>query len=149
MAANPPTNHAEKRCKQRGLRGINFFHHGRFIGYAQARVDLMQRTDQHRQERARILRSAHDQSEVVFACLVEGEIFCGRDVEIERTFMNVIDYADDLPLGCASALIIGDALTDGVLAGEILSRKRLIDQSHSGPGRIVSFGEESSANQSL
>jgi hypothetical protein len=133
--------------QQRCLRGVNFFDHGRFIGYAQARVDLMEHTDQHRQERARILRAAHGQSEVAIACLIHGEIFCGGNVEIERTFMNVIDHANDLPLGWTSAFVVCNALADGVLAWKILSRKRLIDHGYAGHRTIVGFGEESSADQ--
>ena len=83
----------------------------------------------------------------MFADLVQGKILCRRNVGIERTFTNVVDYADNLPDGRSSALIIGDALADGVLTREVLSCKRLIDHSHSGPRRIVSFREESSPYQ--
>jgi predicted MFS family arabinose efflux permease len=69
------------------------------------------------------------------ACLIDGEILRRRSVDVKRTLANVVDDADNLPRVRLPEFVIGDPLSDGVLAGKILSGQRLIDYGHSGARR--------------
>src|ERR1700761_3950675 len=79
----------------------------------------------------------------MFADLIQGEVLCRRNLRIERTFTNVLDYADNPPRGWPSPLVVVDGLADGILAGKIFSRQRLVNERDSRLRSIVSFGKES------
>src|SRR5262249_27822199 len=68
-------------------------------------------------------------------------------VVVESALADIPDHADNFANGFRVQIAVADLLSDGVFAGKILVRERLIDDDLLGFRGIVIFGEEPSTDE--
>src|SRR5581483_291449 len=85
--------------------------------------------------------------EIVVGGLVDGLVLGWPEVLIEAAFAHVGDDADDFAQRLRIERGVADLLADGIFAGKVFARERLIDDEHVRLRRCFIFREDAAADE--
>ena len=94
------------------------------------------------------LRCADHDGKMACRLLIERDVHRSARGNIQRTFFDIINNADNSHARLRRIGVVDDLHADRILPWKILFRQSLIDDDNAGPGCIIAFRKISSTQQS-
>ena len=110
-------------------------------------IDLVHSFDEHRKNGFFVSSASDSDGNEVVGAVVHRLVFGRVDILVEADLTYIANDADDLAYRLRVEIAVGDLLSDGILAGEVFFRKRLVDDNLLRLRSIVVFRKQPATNQ--